>query len=89
MMATYLSATRCEPIGGQSRPRKRQRCDRCGGRFGLVTYRWWGAKLCKRACVDAYRREMAFHRYGVRFWFGWGWHARAAVDNGTASLPMR
>jgi hypothetical protein len=26
-----------------------QVCDHCGGRFGMVTHRWWGNKFCKSA----------------------------------------
>jgi hypothetical protein len=37
--------------------RQRQACDHCAGRFGMVTYRWWGSKFCTRACKDAYLRE--------------------------------
>ena len=37
---------------------KRQVCDRCGGRFGMITHRWWGNKFCKRTCKDAYLREL-------------------------------
>jgi hypothetical protein len=33
--------------------RSRQVCDHCGGRFGMVTHRWWGNKFCKRKCKDA------------------------------------
>ena len=33
-------------------------CDRCGGRFGMVTYRCWGNKFCKRRCKHAYLREL-------------------------------
>ena len=36
---------------------KHQVCDHCGGRFGMVTHRWWGNKFCKRACKNAHRRE--------------------------------
>jgi hypothetical protein len=28
-----------------------------GGRFGMVTHRWWGNKFCKRTCKNAYLRE--------------------------------
>ncbi len=38
--------------------RKHQVCDRCGGRFGMITHRWWGNKFCKRTCKDAYLREL-------------------------------
>jgi hypothetical protein len=37
---------------------KHQVCDQCGGRFGMVTYRWWGNKFCKSTCKDAYLREV-------------------------------
>ena len=36
---------------------KHQLCDHCGGRFGMVTHRWWGDKFCKRTCKNAYLRE--------------------------------
>ena len=36
---------------------KHQVCDHCGGRFGMVTHRWWGDKFCKRTCKNAYLRE--------------------------------
>jgi hypothetical protein len=34
-----------------------QICDYCGGRFRVVTHRWWGKKFCKRRCKNAYLRE--------------------------------
>src|SRR4030095_2956732 len=42
--------------------KKTQVCDHCGGRFGMVTYRWWGSKFCRRICRDAYLREVALGR---------------------------
>lgn len=48
----------------------RQRCDRCGGPFGLVTHRWWGSKFCKRRCKEAYLREIMLDRYAVHRWCG-------------------
>jgi hypothetical protein len=45
-------------------------CDRCGGRFGMVTHRWWGNKFCKRSCKDAYLREIALDRAAIARWFG-------------------
>jgi hypothetical protein len=50
---------------------KRQVCHHCGGRFGLVTHRWWGKKFCKRTCLDNYIREDALDRDAVRrsLWF--------------------
>jgi len=47
-----------------------QACDHCGGRFGLVTHRWWGSKFCKRACKNAYRGEVALMREKLFFWHG-------------------
>ena len=41
----------------QPRARKHLGCDHCGGRFGMVTHRWWGNKFCKRTCKNAYLRE--------------------------------
>jgi hypothetical protein len=45
-------------------------CDHCGGRFGMVTYRWWGNKFCKRRCKDAYLRELVLGRDKIGRWFG-------------------
>jgi len=48
---------------------KHQVCDHCGGRFGMVTHRWWGSKFCKRTCKDAYLREVTLDRDIIRRWF--------------------
>jgi hypothetical protein len=37
----------------------------------LVTHRWLRAKFCKRACKDAYLRELALGRDKLRRWYGW------------------
>jgi hypothetical protein len=50
--------------------KKRQVCDHCGGRFGLVTYRWWSNKFCKLRCKDAYLRELALGRDQIRRPYG-------------------
>jgi hypothetical protein len=47
----------CEGVMRRPQVCKHQVCDHCGGRFGMVTYRWWGNKFCKRACKNAHRRE--------------------------------
>jgi hypothetical protein len=49
---------------------KRQVCDHCGGRFGLVTHRWWGNKFCTKVCKDAYVCEILLDRDAIRRWFG-------------------
>jgi hypothetical protein len=46
------------------------RCAHCGGRFGMVTHRWWGNKFCKRTCKNAYLREIAVGRDKICRWFG-------------------
>jgi hypothetical protein len=45
-------------------------CAHCGGRFGMVTHRWWGSKFCKRACKGTYLRELALGRDQIGRWFG-------------------
>jgi hypothetical protein len=62
---------------------KRRHCDHCGGRFGMVTHRWWGKKFCKRACKQAYFRQMTLDCDPIRRWFGL---ARAAYGMQAASL---
>ena len=50
--------------------RQPQVCDHCGGRFGLLTHRWWSNKFCKKKCKDAHLRELAFRRDQIRRWYG-------------------
>ena len=47
-----------------------QVCSYCGGRFGMVTHRWWGNKFCKRVCKDTYISEVALDRDSIRRWLG-------------------
>src|SRR6266481_8427073 len=47
----------CEGVMRRPQVCKRQVCDHCGGRFGMVTHRWWTNKFCKRTCKNAYLRE--------------------------------
>jgi hypothetical protein len=56
---------------GNGRARAVNACDHCGRRFGMVTYRWWGSKFCKRRCKDAYFRELVLGRDEIGRWFGW------------------
>jgi hypothetical protein len=60
----------CEGVRRAPPVRKHQVCDRCGGRFGMVTHRWWGNKFCKRTCKDAYLREVMLGRDAIRRWLG-------------------
>ena len=50
--------------------RKHQLCDHCGGRFGLLTHRWWGNKFCKKVSKDAYVREILLDGDAFLRWFG-------------------
>jgi hypothetical protein len=52
--------------------RQPQVCDLCGGRFGLLTHRWWSNKFCKKKCKDAHLRELAFRRDQIRRWYSQG-----------------
>src|SRR6266496_2112831 len=58
----------CEGVMRQPQVRKHQVCDHCGGRFGMVTHRWWGNKFCKRTCKDSYLREITLDRDMIRRW---------------------
>src|SRR5262249_25210574 len=44
----------CEGVMRQPEVCKHQVCDHCGGRFGMVTHRWWGNKFCKRTCKETH-----------------------------------
>ena len=45
-------------------------CDHCGRRFGMVTYRWWGSKFCKKTCKASFLRELGLGRLEIGRWFG-------------------
>jgi hypothetical protein len=60
------------PIRG-GRGRVVNACDHCGGRFGMVTYRWWGSKFCKKTCKAAFLRELGLSRDEICRWFVFLW----------------
>jgi hypothetical protein len=31
-----------------------KRCEECGGRFGLVVYRYFARRFCRKRCRDRY-----------------------------------
>jgi len=71
MRPAYLAiglAPRSGSIGKQQQIRKCQVCDFCGGRFGMVTHRWWGSKFCRRKCKQAYLQEVALGRDTIFRW---------------------
>ena len=43
----------CDMRPVDRRKKQHQSCDHCGGRFGMVTFRWWGKKFCGWPCKDA------------------------------------
>ena len=63
----------------------RQRCDRCGGPFGLVTHRWWGSKFCKRRCKEVHLREIMLVRQ--RTIYRWC-HLLARISLGRQAIPI-
>jgi hypothetical protein len=69
-----------------------QVCDHCGGRFGMVSHRWWGNKFCKTTCKDAYLREFALGRDKIRRWYGFvpgGWFRPSAIaDSRRSNVPV-
>jgi hypothetical protein len=68
--SNYLPQPSRESVTSPMQARGHQVCDQCGGRFGLVTYRWWGNKFCKRVCKNIYLREVWFNRDAILRWFG-------------------
>jgi len=71
------------------RIQKRQVCDHCGERFGLLTHRWWGNKFCKRTCRDNYIREVALDRHAIRRWLSFARLPSRARDVGPSVLCAR
>ena len=70
---------------------KHQVCDYCGGRFGMVTHRWWGDKFCKRTCKNAYLRENHRTLSGwviPQFFFAGGAYLAAAVAVAVLTLLL-
>ncbi len=73
----------------EDRMRQPQVCDHCGGRFGMVTHRWWGNKFCKRTCKGAYLRELALGRDKIRRWYGFGRRRWFPLRSATAPMQPR
>jgi len=81
----------CEGVMRQPQVCKHQVCDHCGGRFGMVTHRWWGNKFCKRTCKNAYRRENHRTLSGwviPQFFFAGGAYLAAAVAVAVLTLLL-
>src|SRR6266566_1555631 len=74
----------CEGVMRRPQVCKHQVCDHCGGRFGMVTHRWWGSKFCKRTCKNAYLREVTLDRDTIRRWFG----LRSLAQHKPLTVPL-
>jgi hypothetical protein len=35
-----------------------KRCDECGGRFGLIVYRYFARRFCRQRCKDSYMAQL-------------------------------
>jgi hypothetical protein len=46
------------------------RCDYCGGKFGLVHHSHWGLRFCRRPCKDSFLAKVAKERMRTRRWLG-------------------
>src|SRR5215831_6611428 len=81
----------CDGVMRRALVYKHQVCDYCGGRFGMVTHRWWGDKFCKRTCKNAYLRENHRTLSGwviPEFFFSGGAYLAAAVAVAVLALLL-
>jgi hypothetical protein len=69
---------------GNGRAKAVNACDHCGRRFGMVTYRWWGSKFCKKTCKAAFLRELGFGRVEICRWFGF--HRGGLASSSSSTL---
>jgi hypothetical protein len=58
----------CEPSRAMTKTEKR--CSHCGGKFGLICYRHWGLRFCRKACKDNFIAKAAKDYARLRKWFG-------------------
>jgi hypothetical protein len=45
-------------------------CANCGRKFGLVNYRHWGLRFCRKVCRHAFVARTAKEHLRMRKWFG-------------------
>jgi len=45
-----------------------KRCAYCGGRFGLVVYRWYDQRFCRAKCRERFLQDQDEKRERVRRW---------------------
>jgi hypothetical protein len=48
----------------------KNRCDDCGGKFGLVSYFHFRLHFCRRACRDRFLARVAKERIQMAKWLG-------------------
>ena len=84
-----LPAVCCGPVDRQTRACRRQVCDLCGGPFGMVTYRWWGSKFCKKRCKETYVGGVAIGRDSIRRWLSVGCVSRMTSSIGSFASSVQ
>jgi hypothetical protein len=45
-----------------------KRCAHCGGRFGLIVYRWYGQRFCRAKCRERFLQELDEKRMQLKRW---------------------
>jgi hypothetical protein len=45
-----------------------KRCAHCGGKFGLIVYRWHHERFCRAKCRDAYLHKLAENGRRLKEW---------------------
>ena len=43
-----------------------KQCDECGGRFGLIIYRYFARRFCKQGCKDLYLARLRQQAQGTK-----------------------
>jgi hypothetical protein len=66
------SSSSPRPIYHNVAPRgsEMKRCAHCGGKFGLVRYKWYSRQFCRKRCREAYLDKLAADRDRLRRWLG-------------------
>ena len=59
----------CKPEGSVM-TKFENRCWNCGGKFGLVSYHYWGRRFCRKACKANFLAKTARDHACMRRWFG-------------------
>ena len=66
--------------------RSENHCANCGGKFGLVSYRHWSLRFCRKACRQAFVARTAKEHMQMRKWFGLLGRGLNPVKNSSIAL---